>query len=280
MTLLAMAVFSGMDATSKLFAASHHPVQVAWARYLFILLFLAPVVAGGRGRAVRTARLWLQLARGLCMLGSALFFIFALSRLPLATATSLGFVSPLLVTALSIPMLGERVGVRRWLAVAVGFAGVLIVVRPGAASFDPAALLPIASSACWAMGLIITRMMRGSEPVLTTLLLSTLVAFAATSLAVLPVWRPMPAEIWALAALMGGLSTVGQYFLIAAFRYAPPSLLAPFSYSQIVWATLLGLALFGTLPDVLTWVGAAVIVGSGIYTLHRERVLHRQVRSG
>jgi drug/metabolite transporter (DMT)-like permease len=137
-------------------------------------------------------------------------------------------------------------------------------------------LYPVASAACWALGIIITRQMQGVEGVLTTLAWSTLVGFAVLCVAVAPFWRsPEPLE-WALMAAMGGLSTGGQVLLIASFRYAGASILSPFSYSQMLWATLIGYFVFGQLPDALTWTGAAIIIASGVYTLHRERVRARE----
>ena len=279
LTCLAMAIFSVMDGLSKLLTRDFAPPQIAWARFLFILVFLVPVVLLRKGpRTLRSTRPWLQVARGFCMLFSALLFIFGLSFLPIADATSIGFVSPLFVTALSIPILGEKVGVRRWLAVLVGFLGILVLVRPGSSAFTAAAFFPVASSACWALGLIITRIMQSSDTVLTTLAWSTAVGFLAVTPPALPVWHAPSLEGWAMLAAAALLSMIGQLFLISAFRFAPASLLAPFSYTQIVWSTLIGLFVFGSLPGPHTFIGAAIVVGSGLYILHRERVVRGQKR--
>jgi drug/metabolite transporter (DMT)-like permease len=274
--LSAMLVFSLMDGLSKVLTAEYPVLQIAWARYFFILAFLAPFLLRDGARRLRSTRPHLQIARGFCMLGSSVLFVAGLARMPIADATSLGFVSPFFVTALSIPLLSEKVGVRRWSALLVGFVGVLIVIRPGSAAFNPAAFLPIASAACWAVGLIITRMMHSSDQVLTTLAWSTAVGFAALTPAVLPGWQPPSLAGWAIFVCISALSTVGQLCLISGFRFAPASLLAPFSYSQIVWATLIGFFVFATLPDAQTWIGAAIVVASGLYVLHRERVVRRQ----
>lgn len=280
LTCLAMAIFSAMDGLSKLLTAQFPPPQIAWSRFLFILLFLTPVVLfRGGARKLRSTRPPLQIARGFCMLFSALLFIFGLSYLPIADATSIGFVSPLFVTALSIPILNEKVGIRRWSAVLVGFVGILVLVRPGSSSFTAAGFFPVASSACWALGLIITRIMQSSDSVLTTLAWSTGVGFIALTPIALPLWHPPSAESWALLAVAALLSMIGQLFLISAFRFAPASLLAPFSYTQIVWATLIGLFVFGTVPDPHTGIGAAIVVASGLYILHRERVVRGLNRS-
>ncbi len=270
--VLAMALASMMDGLCKSLAASgYHPIQIAWGRFLFITVFLVPPVAAGRLRALRTARPGFQVLRGLAMLGSSVFFIASLPLMPLANATALAFVTPFFVTALAIPLLGERIGIRRWSAVAVGFIGVLVVVRPGGAGFQLQAFLPVVSAACGALGFIMTRMMRISEPALTTLAISALTALGATSIVVPLVWQPLDASALVLLVAVGGLSALSQYLLVLAFRYGEPSLLAPFLYSQILSATLVGFVLFGVLPDIETFIGAGIIIAAGLYVLYRER---------
>jgi drug/metabolite transporter (DMT)-like permease len=277
MTLAAMFLFSGMDGLSKYLTADYHPLEIAAMRQVFAVLALLPFIIRAPS-ALRTARPVLQIGRGLCMFCSSILFIVGLAHLPIAEASAIGFVSPLLVTALSIPLLGEKVGPRRWTAVIVGFAGVMIVVRPGTAAFDPAAFYPLASSTAWAFGLILTRIMRDSDQVLTTIFYSTLVGLAVGG-AVLPfVWRAPDMTGLALMAAMGLLSAISQTLLIAAFARAPASILAPFSYSQMLWATLIGYFVFATIPDAVTWTGAAILIASGIYTLHRERIVAQRDR--
>jgi drug/metabolite transporter (DMT)-like permease len=275
MTLGAMLIFSGMDGVSKVLAVDYHPFEIACLRSLFTILVLAPFFARDT-LALRTTKPLHQLGRGMCMIASSVLFIAGLSALPIADATAIGFVSPLLVTALSIPFLGEKVGIRRWSAVIVGFIGVLIVVRPGTGAFNPAALFPLFSAAAWALGLILTRLMRNSESVLTTILYTTLVGLVLTAFALPWVWRMPDLHGWMLMAAMGVLSAIGQTLLIAALTRAPASLVAPFSYSQMLWATLVGLFVFHTVPDAVTWVGAGILIASGLYTIHRERIVHRQ----
>lgn len=271
-----VALFAGVDAIAKMLAVAAdqpmHPLQIAWARYLFTALLLAPVLLRrGPARVLATERPGLQLARAVCMLGSAVFFMFAVAALPIADATAIGFVWPLLVTALSIPLLGERIGLRRWLA---GFAGVLLVIRPGGEAFDPAALYPLLGALCWALGLIVTRRMaiRNAAAALTTLSHTILLGLGATTALVGFVWTPPTPTAWLLMAAIGTLSALGHFLLIRAAGYSPASLLAPFAYSQIVWATLFGLAVFGSFPDLWTGLGATITVASGLYMLHRERL--------
>src|SRR5215469_7362045 len=271
LVLLSVGLFSVMDALSKLLAVRLDAIEIVWGRYLVILALLAPLI-GRDPRSLITVRPALQGVRGVCLLASAVLFIAGLAYLPLADASAIAFASPLVVTALSIPLLGEHVGIRRWSAVAAGFIGVLIVIRPGTGAFDTAALLPLSSAACWALSIVLTRRMGHPDKPLTTLFYSTVVGLILSSMALPFVWRPASVVDWTLIAAMGGLHAGGQYFLIAGLMRGAASLLAPFTYSQIVWSTLLGSFVFGTLPTVWTWCGAALIVASGIYIGHRERL--------
>ena len=275
MTLCAMMVFSGMDGISKLLAENYQPFEIAFVRNVVTFLVLAPFVARSSS-SLRTSRPLHQIGRGLCMVASSIFFISGLSRLPIADATAIGFVAPLLVTALSIPFLGEKVGIRRWSAVIVGFIGVLVVVRPGTGAFDPAAIYPLLSAAAWALGLILTRLMRASEPALMTTFYSTIVGAAACAVTLPFVWTMPDLTSLALMTVMGVLSAMGQYLFARALTQTAASLLAPFSYSQMLWSTLVGYFFFAAVPDAVTWVGAAIVIASGLYTLHRESVVHRQ----
>jgi drug/metabolite transporter (DMT)-like permease len=271
--LLAMLIFVTMDGMSKYLVQTMAPVQIVFARFSVVSLLLVPALwRYRRDRPWSTGMPVLHSIRGFLLIGSSMLFVLALIYLPLEMATAIGFVSPLFVTALSIPLLKERVGPRRWLAVGVGFIGVLIVLRPGGAAFQLAMLLPILSSFCWALSLIITRRMRSSERPLTILTYSTLVGFIAVSGFALPVWRSPETFEWALLVCIGAGHVVAQYSVIRAFTLGTASLLAPFSYSTIVWATLIGALVFGTLPDAPTVVGTIVLVIAGLYVLHRERV--------
>ena len=177
-------------------------------------------------------------------------------------------------TALSIPLLGEKVGIRRWLAVLVGFVGVLVVIRPGTAAFDPAALFPVASASFWALALIVTRKMSHRDTPLTTLVYASVVGFVVATLPLPWFWTTPDLPALAMILGMGVLSLSGHYLLVQAFQLGSVSILAPFAYSQMIWATLFGYLVFHNLPDLLTWVGAIVIILSGVYVWHRERVRH------
>ncbi|MBM3600793.1 MAG: DMT family transporter [Alphaproteobacteria bacterium] len=270
------ATFTVMDVLSKHLAENGLPVvEIAWTRYvvqtLVILCVMGPLPAW---RAARTARPIAQICRGACVFSSSIFFILALSYLPIATSAATGFVSPLFVTALSIPLLGEVVGWRRWTAVIVGFIGVLVIIRPGFAGFSPASIFPVLSAVSWALALVLTRMMKG-EPIETTFFYSAVVGLVLGA-AALPFFWQTPDLIslfWLL--IMGVSSATSHFLLIKAFQYAEAGLLAPFQYTQLIWAALAGFIIWGELPDGPTYVGSAIIVASGLYVWARERRLAR-----
>jgi drug/metabolite transporter (DMT)-like permease len=215
--------------------------------------------------------------RGLGILGSSLFFITGLRFLPIAEASATGFVAPLIVTALSIFFLSEKVGLRRWIATGVGLIGVLIILRPGTGAFHPAAFFPLVSALCWACTLIITRMMSGTERAITVMAYSSIVGLVMLSALVPSVWVTPSWHDIAFGIFIGIASTAGQWIVVLAFRYAGASVLAPFSYTQLLWVSGLGFLIFGEVPDVWTVTGAGFIVASGLYTAHRERVRRSQL---
>jgi drug/metabolite transporter (DMT)-like permease len=272
--ILLSTIFLGTsDVTSKYLSATLPSIEIAWIRFVVFALIMVPAMLPGTPLfALKTERLPLQLLRGTALLGSSLFFISGLRYLPMAVASATGFVSPLFVTALSVIFLSEIVGVRRWLATALGLVGVLIILRPGTSAFHVAAFFPIFSALCWAFTLIMTRMMSGREQVLTTMTYSSLAGVCILTALVPSVWVTPTWHDILFGLLVGVASTAGQWIVVLAFRYADASVLAPFSYTQLMWVTFLGFLVFGEVPDVWTITGAACIVGSGLYTAHRERV--------
>ncbi len=277
--ILSSTVFLGVsDVTAKYLSATLPSIEIAWLRFLVFAMIMVPaMVPGSPLFALKTNSTGLQLMRGAALLGSSLFFISGLRYLPIAEASATGFVSPLFVTALSIVFLSEKVGVRRWLATAVGLLGVLIILRPGSSAFHPAAFFPIVSALAWAATLIMTRMMSGREHAITIMTYSSIAGVAILSALVPFVWVAPSWQAIAFGVLIGVFSTAGQWIVVLAFRYADASVLAPFSYTQLLWVSILGFMIFGELPDVWTIVGAAFIVGSGLYTAHRERVRRSQL---
>jgi drug/metabolite transporter (DMT)-like permease len=277
--ILASTVFLGAsDVTAKYLSATMPSVEIAWIRFLTFALIMSPAMFRGSPLfALRTERLGLQLMRGAALVGSSLFFISGLRYLPIAEASATGFVAPLFVTALSIVFLSEKVGVRRWLATAVGLLGVLIILRPGTSAFHVAAFFPLVSAVAWACTLIMTRMMSGREHVLTTMTYSSIAGLCILSALVPFVWVTPSWHDIAFGVFIGVASTAGQWIVVLAFRYADASVLAPFSYTQLLWVSILGFMVFGEVPDIWTVAGAIFIVGSGLYTAHRERVRRSQL---
>jgi drug/metabolite transporter (DMT)-like permease len=266
------------DIASKYLAVTLPPIQITWLRYAtFAAIMLTAVCFTGGLRRMRTRRPGLQVLRAIGVTVSSVLFIAGLHDLPMADATATSFVSPLFVTALSIPLLGEIVGWRRWLATVVGLIGVLIVVRPGGEGFHGASLFVLGSSLFWAFSLIVTRMMSRTETPVVTLAYSATLGFLMLSLMVPFNWQPLDLTSILIGAFIGGISTIGHILLITAFRHADASLLAPFAYAQLIWASIFGYLIFAAIPDLWTYVGAAIIVASGLYTAHRERIKARQL---
>ncbi|WP_205963379.1 DMT family transporter [Roseicella aquatilis] len=275
--LASVVLFAVSDSMSKLLRVQGLPaVEIAWMRYIVFVALALGLAAHGRALRQWPRRLGLQLARGVTLVGSAVLFVAGLGQLPIAEATAITYISPGFVTALSILFLGEKVGIRRWAAVLVGFAGVLIVIRPGSGAIQAAALFPIASAFCWAATIVITRRMGAGDRTETTVLWS-----AGTGLVILSLFVPFGFVVPNVGQIGLGLahgicSSVGQYLVILAYRQAAASLLAPFSYVQLLFSTTLGWLIFAAVPDGGTLLGAAVIIASGLYTVHRERVRARQ----
>jgi drug/metabolite transporter (DMT)-like permease len=277
--ILASTVFLGAsDVTAKYLSATLPSIEIAWIRFLVFSLIMVPAMLPGSPLyALRTGRPGLQVMRGVALLLSSLFFISGLRFLSIAEASATGFVAPLFVTALSIVFLGENVGVRRWVATAVGLIGVLIILRPGSSAFHPAAFFPIVSALAWACTLIMTRMMSGREHAITTMTYSSIVGVCVISALVPFVWVAPSWHDVLFGVFIGVASTAGQWIVVLAFRYADASVLAPFSYTQLLWVSILGFIIFGEIPDVWTVTGAAFIVASGLYTAHRERIRRSQL---
>jgi drug/metabolite transporter (DMT)-like permease len=245
----ATVLFGSSDTISKYLSGSLPIVEFLWIRYVLFLV-MAIILAGRRpSRSFHPRNPGQQIIRGLCVVGSSVLFVYGVRQMTMAQATTISFLSPLLITLLSIPLLGEIVGRRRWGAVAAGMVGMLVVVRPGMGGFQPAALFGVASSFCWALALIITRKISNSDTPQTTVLWSAGIGTAVLTL-MLPleaIW-PNPKQL-GLSLVLGVLASGGQWMVILAHRLAPASLLAPFFYGQLIWVTWLGFLVFGNLPD-------------------------------
>ena len=273
MMLGAFVMYTGIDTFSKaLGEMGYHPVMITWGRTAIQILMITPFLlhAGGMG-AFATAHPKMQLLRGVVMTFAGIFFVSGLAYLPLATMTAINFINPFLITILSIFVLGEQVGRHRWVAIALGFFGALVIIRPGLEGFHPAGLFSVAAAFCWAISVIATRLVQDRDSGMVTMFWSALIGVGLTSAIVPFIWQPFGTDAIPHLIGMGVCSLAGQGFMIAALRHASPSLLAPLGYSQLIWATIVGYFLFGNLPDGWTWVGAGIIVLSGLYMWWREQ---------
>lgn len=268
----AMMVVPFIDVLAKLLSDRYATTQLAWARFFFHFSFLVPIVLYRYGAAaLRPRQPVLQLVRGGFTLAATILFFAAIAEMPIADALALLFVSPMIVTALSPFMLGEHVGIRRWSAVIIGFLGALIILRPGFGVAQTSSYLAVGAGCSFAIYTLLTRKLAGSAPPLVTLAYTAVLGAVAMSIAVVPVWITPPPMDLAMMAGIGAVAAGGHFLLIRAFDYAPASLLAPYSYSEIVMATAVGWFIFNDFPDGWTWAGIAVIVASGIYISWRER---------
>src|SRR5690606_21491845 len=260
------------DAISKYLSGFYPIVLIVWARYVVHTLLMAGIFLPQSGlRVLRTKRPGLQALRALCLLGTSLFFTTGLMFIPLAEATAVNFLAPLLVTALSVPLLGERVSRGQWAAVIVGFLGVLIIVHPGGELFTPAVLLPLGSALCFSFYQVLTRRLSGVDSATTSNFFAGLFNTLIMS-ALVPFFWHLPSIGHGLMMLaLGGCGMAAHLFLTQAFRHAAPALLAPFGYGQIVFAGLLGLLVFGHMPDSIALVGIAVICVSGLAAVLQSR---------
>lgn len=274
--LAAVFCFALLDTAAKFAASAIPSIEIAWFRYAVNLVIAVVVLRPWlHWPDYATGRPWLHIWRGLFLLGSTVFNFVAIRHLPLAVTGSIMFAGPLLATALAGPVLGEWPGVRRWAAVTVGFIGVLIVIQPEPASFNPAALYSIAGALCYAGYSLSTRVLSATDSPAGMLIYAAALATVVLTPALPPIAVAPPT--WQIAAALVGTGIsggLGHWFLIAAHRDAPPTVLAPFNYTQILWMILLGYLVFGDVPGPSTLIGAGLIVSAGLYSLYRERVRH------
>jgi drug/metabolite transporter (DMT)-like permease len=269
--ILMTITFSSLDASAKYFSTTLPLWVLLWGRYFFNFLFVALFFfRGAPAEIIRTRNLKMQILRSILLVSSTLTFWLALVFLPLADCVVILFVAPLLVTILAAPILGERVGRHRWTAVILGFVGVLVVMRPGFTIFSWVSILPFITAVLYAGVQLSTRILGRTEGALTTLLYSSAGGAIICSIGVLFFWVTPSLQQWLVLIWLGFLGALGHYLMIKAYQLAPASLLAPFDYTTLIWATVLGFFVFGDLPDAWTVVGALIIMSSGLYLLRRE----------
>lgn len=277
--LLAVALFAVMDGGMKWLSSGYPPLQVAALRGAAALpLVFAWVAWSGGARGLLRVHWRLHLLRGALGVAMMWGFVYGLSRMPMTTAYAIVFVAPLMVTAMAVPLLGERVGPRRWTAIAVGLAGVLVVLRPtGDGVATSAGLVLVLAAACYSAAAITVRVLAQRDSVQAMVFwFLAMIAVGAGALA-LPDWQPIARADLLPIAIVGAAGALGQVALTHAFRLGEASQLAPLEYTGLVWVVLLDLGVWGVLPDGATWAGVAIIVASGLYLMRRERIVAQAV---
>jgi len=270
--------FTVIDSCAKWLTIAGMPTgEVVFVRYAGQLLFAVLIFAPTRGaEMIRTRRPWLELIRGLCLLGSTAANFMALSVLPLTVTSSINFTMPLVLCALSIPLLGEHVGWRRWLAIGVGFIGILIIVRPGTQAFQPAVLFSLVNVAFVAIYMILNRKLAGIDSSTTQQFYAGLVATVCVASFAVGGWKwPHDVVGWFCFVLIGVAALVAHQLITTAHRYAEASVLAPFAYLQIISMTASSWFIFNQPPDIWIFVGVPIVIGSGLYIWLRERSLQK-----
>lgn len=271
--VLGVLLFSTYSALSKWLAADYSTWQILFFRGLFgFLPFIAYAVIVGGTDLLRSRQPLMQVVRAVLGLGANAFFIAAYREMPLASAVAIGYAAPIFIVVLSVPLLSERVGIRRAVAALVGFVGVLLIARPGSGLFSAGAVYAIAGTLCYALLIIATRRLGASDKALCTVVYSCGIYALACAPMVAGVWvTPDPADTGLLVAtgLFGGL---GMFLFAHAYRHAEAAVLAPFDYTAMVWTSVFGFVLWSEVPSPAATVGMAVIAASGLFLMHHERM--------
>lgn len=268
-----MFLFSAVDTQAKFLTESLHPIQIVWSRQLGLFLGVLILIAMRGMSVLRTGQPLLQIGRGALAATSATLFVVAVSYVPLADAVAVSFVAPFIVTLMGALILREPVGLRRWVAVIIGFAGTLIVIRPGLGVLHPAVGLVLIAATAFAFRQVLSRVLSGTDSVQTTVAYTALVGSALLTIPLPFVWQaPQMGLEMVLLVSIALMAAVAEVLVIKALETAQAVVVAPVQYSLLIWGTFYGWMVFGQLPDMWTWVGALIIVATGIYTLNRERL--------
>ena len=271
LNLSAWALLPFMDVIAKYLSAELSFFQITWARYFFTVFFTLPFMFFFFRKNLKwSENPKLQILRGLTLLFANICFFYSISIISMAKALTLAFVAPLITTALSPIILNEKVGIRRWTAVLVGFIGSLVVIRPGFLEFNLATIAALGTGCFYGVYLIITRKLHSTDSPLLTLLFTGVVGTIVSSLFVPVVWISPTSSQWLWLALMGIFACLGHILLIYSLRYADASMLAPFGYFEIITNIILGYYIFKDFPDFWTFSGLFIIVSSGVYIFNRE----------
>ena len=274
--LLAWVMLPIMDGFAKYLSSDLPVLQITWARYFFTVAFTFPIMFFFyRNQLKWSEKPKLQFLRGLILLTANICFFYSISVISLAKALTLAFVAPLIVTAFSPIFLSEKVGLRRWLAVIIGFIGSLVVIRPGFVEINLASLAALGTGVMYGFYLIITRKLSTSDNPLLTLLLTGVVGATIISIVMPFVWVKPTLNQWSMMAAIGIFACVGHLFLILSLKYADASKLAPFSYFEIITNIIIGYYFFSDFPDNWTFIGLFFLVLSGIYISRRENIVKK-----
>ena len=270
-SLLGWMVLPIMDGFAKYLSADLPILQITWARYFFTIIFIFPIMFFFYNRQlVWSDKPKLQILRGLILLCANICFFYAISIISLAKALTLAFIAPLIVTAFSPILLGDKVGLRRWTAVIIGFIGSLVVIRPGFLEINFASLAALGTGFMYGFYLIITRKLSTSDNPLLTLLITGLVGGVIVSFIAPFIWVKPTLSQWSMMAAIGVFACIGHLFLILSLKYADASKLAPLGYTEIIPNVIIGYYFFGNFPDNWTFLGLFIIVLSGVYISRRE----------
>lgn len=268
---LALVLFVGMGTLAKTLAAIYPIEQVIWARYFFHVLLIVLMFPRRIGSLFKTQRLGLQITRSVVVFAATAFGFTSLSIMPMAEVSAIGYVAPLMVTIMSFLILKEKVGPRRLLAVGIGFVGVIAILRPDQANFSLWSLLPLAMATCYATFMVMTRLIRGAAPPINSLFYTAIVGAVVATIPLPFIWQNPEPLHWLMFAGMGVIGGTGHFLMIKAFEQTEASMIAPFVYTELLWSIAAGAIFFSELPGIGMLIGAAVIMGSGLFILYREQ---------
>lgn len=270
---IGMFLFSACDAIAKFLTDTIHPFQIVWSRQCGLFLGVLILIAIKGLPVLKTSQPKLQITRGVLASISGTLFIVGVAYVPLADAVAITFVAPFIVTVMGALILKETVGIRRWSAITIGFIGMLIVVRPGMGVIHPAAIFLVIAATAFAFRQILSRALAGGDKTSTTVAYTAIVSWTILTIPAIVVWQtPATNTEIILLVVIAILAAIAETLVIMALAAAQAVVVAPVQYSLLIWGTLYGFVIFGQLPDVFTWVGALIIVATGLYTLNRERL--------
>jgi len=274
LAVLSAAFWAASDTFAKVMGESLPVIEVTWMRFVVHVVFVFIYYRGALAGVLNTMSLPLQIIRGICSALSGLSFIYGLTFVPIAETTAIAFISPFLIMGMAALFLKDKVGIRRWIAALIGLFGVLLIVQPGTDAFQWAAFFPALAALFASTMIIITRVL-SDDGSMRTMFFTGIVGFVILSVMTLFVWVTPTTDDLLLGLGMGISAAFANLTQITAYGRAKPAILAPFTYIQIVWAALFGMAIFGTWPGYMTYLGSAIIAGAGIYSALRERAESR-----